>query len=207
MDESFFLKGLILGFSIAAPVGPIGLLCIRRTLTQGMAGGFISGLGAATADGFYGAAAAFGLTVISQFFLDQAIILQWFGSFFLVYLGWTTLASKPGDQAAQGEVFSLGRNYLSTFFLTITNPMTILSFGAVFSGLGLGLVNRGGESAVLLVGGVVSGSILWWLCLSCSVAYLKEKISPSRLVWVNRFAGILLLGFGIAAVVGLVKSW
>jgi threonine/homoserine/homoserine lactone efflux protein len=133
----FFLKGLLLGFSIAAPVGPIGLLCIQRTIANGRRSGLVTGLGAATADGLYGAVAAFGLTTISGFLVGQQIWLRLIGGLFLLYLGSRTFLSKSAERAASSIHKNLFRDYASTVFLTITNPMTILSFAAVFAGLGL----------------------------------------------------------------------
>jgi len=128
----YFTKGLIIGFAIAAPVGPIGILCIRRSITQGRMYGLVSGLGAATADAVYGFIAAFGLTVISNFLIDQRFWLQVIGGCFLCYLGIKTLWSKPSENAANVLGGSLLKAYTSTVFLTITNPMTILSLGLVF---------------------------------------------------------------------------
>ena len=123
-----FLRRLLLGLSISAPVGPIGLLCIRRTLAYGRLTGLLSGLGAATADGFYGMVAAFGLTFVSQFLESQSFLLRIIGGLFLVYLGITTFRSKPPEESAKLSRTSLAGSYLSTLLLTMTNPATILSF-------------------------------------------------------------------------------
>ena len=133
----FFLKGLLIGFSIAAPVGPIGLLCIQRTIANGRTSGLVTGLGAATADGLYGVVAAFGLTAISSFPVGQQFWFRLVGGIFLLYLGTKAFLSKPAGKAATSSQGSLFSAYGSTVFLTITNPMTILSFAAVFAGLGL----------------------------------------------------------------------
>jgi threonine/homoserine/homoserine lactone efflux protein len=132
-----FLRWLLIGFSIAAPVGPIGVLCIRRTLADGRLAGFLSGMGAASADMFYGAVAAFGLTAIRDVLLGQSNWLRLVGGIFLLYLGVKTFLSKPAEQAAESLRNGLFGAYLSTFFLTITNPVTILSFVAIFAGLRL----------------------------------------------------------------------
>src|SRR6476469_804314 len=137
MDWGFFLRGIIIGLSIAAPVGPIGVLCIRRTLALGQTTGFLSGLGAATADAFYGAIAGFGLTFISRFLVSQQGWLRLIGGAFLVYLGVRTFRAAPAAEAAQASGQGLVSAYISTLFLTLTNPTTILSFVAVFGGLGL----------------------------------------------------------------------
>ena len=142
MDVSLFVRGLVIGFSIAAPVGPIGVLCIRRTLAEGQLYGLVSGLGAATADALYGCVAGFGLTFISAFLIGHKLWLSLIGGLFLLYLGIKTLLSKPAEDAAKAEGKGLFRAYASTFLLTVTNPMTILSFAAIFAALGLAKRHR-----------------------------------------------------------------
>lgn len=202
MEIAFFLKGLIIGFSIAAPVGPIGILCIRRTLAQGSLSGFFSGLGAATADGLYGTVAAFGLTLISNFLIQNQTAFRFLGGLFLLYLGYGIFKSQVAEDApASQNRGGLLKNYLSTFFLTITNPMTILSFGAIFAGLGLG--NTGGNyySATLLVLGVFLGSAAWWLTLSFGVGLFKKKLT--HLGWVNKISAFIIFFFGFLALASL----
>jgi threonine/homoserine/homoserine lactone efflux protein len=192
----FLLKGILLGFSIAAPVGPIGVLCIRRTLSRGMGNGFVSGLGAATADAIYGSIAALGLSVVSSFLLEQQFFLRLIGGVFLLYLGYTTYKSVPAETAATASGEGLLGAYASTLVLTITNPMTILSFTAVFAGLGLGAADETSTSALFLVLGVFIGSMLWWAILSGLVNVLRDRFDHQRLKWVNRLSGILIAGFG-----------
>ncbi|OFX32959.1 MAG: lysine transporter LysE, partial [Armatimonadetes bacterium RBG_16_67_12] len=138
MTLNFLLRGLLIGFSIAAPVGPIGVLCIRRTLAHGRTAGFVSGLGAATADALYGGVAGFGLTAVSGVLVDQQVWLRLVGVAFLIYLGIRTFLARPSDRAAAAAASGLISAYGSTLILTLTNPMTILSFAAIFAGLGLG---------------------------------------------------------------------
>jgi threonine/homoserine/homoserine lactone efflux protein len=192
-----FLRGLLIGFSIAAPVGPIGVLCIRRTLAEGRLAGFLSGMGAASADMFYGAVAAFGLTAIQDVLLGQSNWLRLIGGTFLLFLGVKTFLTKPAEQAAKSSRGGLFGAYLSTFFLTITNPITILSFIAIFAGLRL--TETGGNYAIAstMVLGVFLGSATWWLTLSTGVSLLREKFTPALLTWVNRLAGMIITGFGI----------
>lgn len=194
-----FLRGLLIGFSIAAPVGPIGVLCIRRTLTEGRLAGFLSGMGAASADMLYGAIAAFGLTVVQDLLLGQAVWLRLVGGIFLLYLGVRTFLSKPAERAAQTSRGGLLGAYVSTFFLTVTNPLTILSFLAIFAGLRLGETNGDYLSASFMVLGVFLGSAAWWLALSTGVSFLREKFTPALLVWVNRLAGAIIFVFGLMA--------
>ena len=203
IDISFLLRGLIIGFSIAAPVGPIGVLCIRRTLAEGRASGLFSGLGAATADAVYGCIAGFGVTFISDLLISQQVWLRLIGGCFLCYLGIKTFLSKPAEQAASAKGKGLVSSYVSTFFLTITNPMTILSFAAIFAGLGVGGAGGNYVSAAILVLGVFVGSTLWWFILSYCVTVFRTKFNPNRLRWVNRISGIIIAGFGLIALLSL----
>jgi threonine/homoserine/homoserine lactone efflux protein len=203
MDASFFLKGLIIGFSIAAPVGPIGILCIRRTLASGRITGLLSGLGAATADAFYGSIAAFGLTFISSFLIQQQTWLRLVGGAFLCYLGIRTVLSKPVDVSITGSPASLLNAYASTFLLTLTNPLTILSFAAIFAGFGLAAVRNSYPSAGLMVLGVFLGSSSWWLILSSLTGWLKSRLNLAALTWIHRLSGLILLGFGLASMIGI----
>jgi len=194
-----FLRGLLIGFSIAAPVGPIGVLCIRRTLAEGRLAGLLSGMGAASADMVYGAVAAFGLTAIQNLLLSQSTWLSIVGGIFLLYLGIKTFFSKPAEQAAKSSRGGLFGAYLTTFFLTITNPITILSFIAIFAGLRLGETDGNYVSAALMVLGVFLGSAAWWLTLSTGVSFLRKKFTPALLAWINRLAGVIIFAFGLAA--------
>jgi threonine/homoserine/homoserine lactone efflux protein len=206
MSASFFIRGLVIGFSLAAPVGPIGLLCIRRSIAEGRLVGFVSGLGAATADASYGAIAAFGLTAVSTFLVAQKLWLGVFGGAFLCYLGVRTFVSPTADREAKGygverEGLSRAiRAYGSTFVLTLTNPVTILSFIPIFAGLGLGLAAdyRSAASTVL---GVFAGSALWWLILSNGVALIGARLNSQWMRAVNRISGTLIAAFGIFAIV------
>ena len=202
MDISFFSRGLIVGFSIAAPVGPIGVLCIRRTLAQGRAVGLISGLGAATADGLYGSIAGFGLTFISGFLVSQQVWLRTIGGIFLCYLGLTTFLAKPAQSAAEVTGKGLIGAYASTFFLTVTNPLTILSFAAIFAGLGVASAGSNYLDSGILVLGVFLGSALWWLLLSTGVSILRKKFDDRSLIWINRISGLIIIVFGIIALLG-----
>ena len=204
MPTNFILQGLIIGFSIAAPVGPIGILCIRRTLAEGRLTGFISGLGAASADAVYGSIAAFGLTAISSFLVTQLLWMRLIGGFFLLYLGIRIFRAKPASQAADSRRGGLPSAFLSTFFLTITNPMTILSFAAIFAGLGLGQTRGNLGGAAVLVAGVFLGSAAWWLTLSGLVGLFRERINEKTLAWVNRIAGLIIIIFGLVALFGIV---
>jgi threonine/homoserine/homoserine lactone efflux protein len=203
MDVSFFVRGLAIGFAIAAPVGVIGLLCIRRTLADGRLAGFVSGLGAATADALYGAVAALGLTAITAAIVEHQATVRLVGGVFLLYLGARTVLATPVVDTASGSTRGLLTAYASTLALTLTNPTTILSFAAVFAGLGLGTTAGDRWSAVLMVGGVFLGSALWWLVLSGAVGLFRWALTPGRLRWVNRVSGVVLMGFGVVALANL----
>lgn len=202
-DLGFLLRGLVLGFSIAAPVGPIGVLCIRRTLAEGRASGFATGMGAAAADGLYGVVAGFGLTWVTAALVGEQHWVRLVGGLFLLYLGLRTFLAKPAAEAAPRRGGSLAGAFGSTFLLTVTNPLTILSFAAAFAGLGLGAGASGPLAASLLVIGVVAGSAAWWLLLSGAVGALRERFDTRALVWVNRGSGVMIFAFGVLALAGL----
>jgi threonine/homoserine/homoserine lactone efflux protein len=204
MDASFFVRGLLIGFSIAAVVGPIGILCIQCTLQKGFLYGLVTGLGAATADATYGSIAATGLTAISAFLVSQQTWIRLLGGLFLVYLGIRASLSKPAGRAAEVKTNNFLGAYVSTVLLTLTNPLTILSFAAVFAGLGVGIASRSGLTAVLVVVGVFCGSGCWWLLLCGGVGLLREKLTRRGLIWINRCAGIALAIFGIIALISLI---
>ena len=198
MAVNFLLKGVVIGFSIAAPVGPIGVLCIRRTLANGRAMGLATGMGAATADATYGLIAAFGLTVISNFLVGQRFTLGLLGGLFLCYLGIKTFISRPGGKDSEIGSGSLFSAWFTTLFLTLANPMTILSFIAVFAGFGLA-ASPDYFSASLMVAGVFLGSAAWWLILSNAVALLRSRLNIGSMRFVNRLSGVIILAFGLYA--------
>jgi len=198
MTVQFFIRGLAIGFSIAAPVGPIGLLCIRRSLADGARIGLATGLGAATADAAYGCVAAFGLTAVSSFLVGQKFWLGVVGGAFLCWLGARTFFARPAEQAASSRNGGVSAAYASTFLLTLTNPATILSFLAVFAGLGLGASPDFAAAAALVVG-VFTGSALWWLLLSHGVARLRSRVNALWMKRVNQFSGAILFSFGLWA--------
>ncbi len=194
---NLFIEGIILGFAIAAPVGPIGLLCIHRSLQEGHKAGLITGLGAATADSVYGCIAAFGLTAISSFLIGYQFWIQLIGGLFLVYLGINTLRSKTHAQKS-----SASGNFLNTFLLTLTNPMTVLSFLGIFAGFGIGSQHAHLSSAAFLVFGVFLGSMLWWILLSSAITLLlKKRANTAILRWINVCAGLMLAGMGLVIIV------
>jgi threonine/homoserine/homoserine lactone efflux protein len=195
------LKGIVIGLSIAAPVGPIGLLCIQRTLSKGRLSGFISGLGAATADMVYGIIATLGLTVVSNFLVGQQSWLKTAGGLFLIYLGIRIFASRNVQQQEIQENVKenkLLKDYLSTLFLTMTNPVTILAFLAIFTSLDVLGGQNSHFAALAVVAGVFTGSLLWWLVLSCFTGLFRNRVN---LKYVNIASALIIIGFGAAALI------
>jgi threonine/homoserine/homoserine lactone efflux protein len=199
-----FFKGLLLGLAIAIPVGPIGVLCIRRTLVMGPINGLVSGLGAATADGLYGCIAGFGLTAVANILVSQSFWLRLIGGLFLCYLGISTLLAKPPapeDSMGKPMTSSLLGAYGSTLALTLTNPATIFSFAAIFAGVGIVETGQNYAASGVLVLGVFLGSALWWCVLSATVNRLRSHLTPARMRWLNWVSGGVITFFGVAALV------
>jgi threonine/homoserine/homoserine lactone efflux protein len=193
----FLAKGLVLGFSIAAPVGPIGVLCFRRALDQGFWPAVAGGLGTAVADAAYAAVAAFGITIVSALLFDHQRALAIVGGAALLWLGARAFRARPSERPASAEGRGFAPMFAATFLLTLANPSTILSFAAVFAGLGLVGATRGGAAAGVLTLGVFAGSMLWWILLSGTVSALRTRVPRSALVWVNRGSGLVLGIFGL----------
>ena len=208
-----FFKGLLIGFAIAVPVGPIGFLCLRRTLVYGRLTGFVSGLGAATADSLYGLVAALGLTAISSFLIRMESWLQLFGGLFLVGLGLKTALAKPPakDAKAAAEAPPPTRSwqaaYLSTLALTLTSPATIIAFVAIFAGVGLGASATGALHALELVAGVFTGSAAWWLLLSFGAGALRDRLHAHTLHYLHVASGLCIMALGLWQGVLLVSKW
>jgi threonine/homoserine/homoserine lactone efflux protein len=204
MDWGLFIKGFVIGFSIAAPVGPIGILCIQRTLSGGNIQGLATGMGAATADALYGFIAAFGLTFVSNFLVDQSIWFRIIGGLFLCYLGIRAFLRKFQERTVSVPNSTILSAYGTTFFLTLTNPMTILFFAGIFAGLGIVSESIHYASAGLMVIGVFSGSGAWWLLLSGATGIFRNKISGGKLALVNKISGFIIVVFGIIAILSAV---
>jgi len=206
MDAAWFLKGILVGFSIAAPVGPIGILCINRTLSQGRWIGFVSGLGAATADGLYGCVAGFGLAFVSRLLINQQAWLRLLGGLFLCYLGAQIARTRPATNANEATRLGGVAAYTSTLLLTLANPATIVSFAAVFAGLGLAGAAQDSWAAAQLIGGVFLGSAGWWLLLSNGVGALGQRFAWTRSRWLNYLSGGLVASFGLLALASVARS-
>ena len=198
----FLLKGMLVGMVIAVPVGPVGILCIRRTILDGRLPGLFSGLGAASADSLFGIVAGFGLTFISDMLLNYQDWLRMGAAVFLLYVGVTALMNDPTERSRSGrDPEGLFGDFASTFVLTITNPVTILSFLAIFGALGFTGEEATMAHAGVLVAGVWIGSFLWWIGLIAATGLLRMTFQRHHLVWINRgsggilvFAGVMLIG-------------
>ncbi len=200
MMIELFIRGVLFGLTIAAPVGPIGVLCIRRTIADGRVASFVSGLGAATADALDGSIAALGLQALSLWLLGISPILRMVGGVALLWIGLSTMLARPQPIVAQPEPSRRGRlgAYVSTLCLTLTNPATILIFTVIFAGLGLS-TGAGGLAGWALVAGVALGSALWWTILSGGVGLVRGRITPPMLRVINVVSGVVIGGFGVAA--------
>lgn len=201
MWAHLFFKGCLIGFSVAIPVGPIGMLCIRHSLTNGQRYGFAAGLGAALADAFYGTLAAFGMTMLCTFFAQHQVSCQLIGASFLFYLGFTTLFAKPNyEKNPNTPSMSYLRVFLTTFLLTLTNPLTVLSFMGIYAAAGINMVERQLASVLLMPIGIFMGSVMWWLILSSSASMLGKKVNFKSPHLLNQISGMALIAFGFLAI-------
>ncbi len=201
MNSTLLFQGALIGFSIAAPVGVNGLICIKRTLTQGKIAGFISGLGAATAHGLFSSVAGLGLTYISSFLLEQEFWLRLIGGLVLCSLGAKTFMSKPPKKDVKvSKNSSLMNAYLTTLLLSFTNPLTILSFAAIFSGSSLSSTITNNSSTIQMIVGVFAGSTCWWLILSSGVGFCRKWLTPGRLRLLNYVSGVIIAALGVVAI-------
>lgn len=200
MYFEYLLKGIIVGLSASIPLGPIGVLCIQRTLNKGRLSGFVSGLGAAAADCFYAIVAGFSISVIIDSLVEYQVYLRIFGGLILLFMGYKLLITNPGVQLRKQlkkKRAGLFGDFFSIFGLTISNPITIFVFAAVFAGFGM--VNKESQfvSVLILVFGVLLGATLWWFALSSVVSIFRKKFKLRRMLMLNRIAGVLVIAFGL----------
>ncbi len=196
-----FIKGLIIGFSLAVPVGPIALLCIRRTLAKGRASGLMSGLGAAVADGIFGAVAGFGVAFVANFFFNHNLLVRIVGGAFLCYAGVKIFYSIPPMSSADTSENGLLRDFASTLVLTLTNPLTLVTFAAIFAASGVGYKDGNYFLTSIMVIGVFCGAALWWLILTGIVSIFHGRINPRGLQMVNRLSGTVIAAFGLLVLI------
>ncbi len=199
----FFVKGLLIGFVVAVPVGPVGLMCINRALSGGAAYGLVSGLGVATADAIAAGIAVLGLTLVLSFLIHEEVWFRLIGGLFLCYLGFKIFTSRAAEQVASPKENGLIRAYASMFFLAMTNPGTILSLLAICAGWGIGNLSGNYLSAALLISGVFFGSALWWFILASGLLAFGPRFTYPGLRWVHRISGVIIAGFGLIVLFGL----
>ncbi len=200
MTDFYFLNGIIFGLILAAPVGPVAALCFERTITEGRMHGLLSGLGAALADAVYGAIAAFGISAISMWVTGHQTALRLVGGIIMLLLAVKTVTAKPraqtGKVAERVHTESLPQDFLSAFFLAITNPITLITFAGLFAALGVkGALSLG--DGIWLVIGVFIGSALWWFALSAGAGMVRGFIDVVYQRWINRISAAILLFFGV----------
>ncbi len=193
----YFLKTIFVGFCLSSIIGPISILCIKQTIANGYKAGFIASFGATTAETFYAAVIAFGLTFISDFLIAQQLYLHIFGGAFLFYLGVKIAFSKmPQAQSAELKKHNLLTNYLTMTFLTLSNPLTIILFLSVFVSFGVGI---GEVEPILIVVAFFLGSVLAYALLIASIVFLKRKSSQKALEIIHSASGFVIIGFALYA--------
>lgn len=197
IETTLLLRGVLIGFSLALPVGPVGILCIRRTLAHGDRRGFLTGLAAASADAVYGAVAAFGITLVSDFITSELVWFRLLGGSMLIVLGVRTFRSHPERDLVNATGNNHAETFVSTFILTLTNPMSVFAFAAVFAGLGSAVVGSTTLDRFSVVVGVFLGSFLWFALLTTVVHFFKEKIQSGGIVLINKISGGIILLFGL----------
>jgi len=211
VTEYIFIQGIVFGFLLALPVGPVGVLCVQRTLSQGRMHGLISGLGAAFGDALYGAVAAFGISAVEDWIIGHQGALRLIGGVVLLLLASRTVASIIRSQPiADGtnekiqrriETHSLVKDFISTVMLAITNPITFIAFAGLLATLGFTEAGRSIGNASILVAGVFAGSALWWIALSSTASLFRPFVDGSYQVWMDRIVALVLAGFGVFALV------
>jgi len=206
MDSLLVLKGLAIGFALAAPVGPIALLCIRRTMAEGRLSGLVSGGGAATADAIYGFAAAFGVTLLAAFLAAHRSGIQIFGGVLLCLVGVRTFLARPAIENKAIKWHGLVGNFFSALLLTLTNPMTFVAFAAVFATIGAAGLRGSLQTAGTATAGVFLGSLLWWTVLVLGVNAVREKFTLQKLLWMDRIAGALIIAVGLVYLISSLQG-
>ena len=206
MGITGIIQGIAVGIAVSAPIGPVGILCIQKTINKGRNYGLASGLGATLADTFYAIVAGFGLTMISNFLIDQQFYMRVFGGGLLILMGikmFMTNTVKQVRSQQNGKNKSLLGDFVSVFLLTVSNPLTIIAFGAIFAGMGFVAEESGFFSVLYLVLGVFLGAGLWWGGLVMLVYIFRHKFRLKRLYWINKLGGVGVVIFGIAAIVSM----
>lgn len=203
MSLYLLLQGVLMGLVVAVPVGPLGLLCINRALMMGPTHGLFSGLGVATADALAAGIAALGITLISSFLSAHQVLLRLIGGAFLCYLGYAIYTAEPAAQAPIKNINGLLGCYVTTFFLTFSNPVTILSFVAIYAGWHVPSLGGHYAAAATLTAGVFTGSALWWVGLFLGLTTFRDHFNLRFLFWVHRASGVIIAAFGVIVLLSL----
>lgn len=205
MHLLILLNGFIIGLSASIPLGPIGIICIQKTINKGHISGLVAGAGAAFADTFYAILAGFGVTFITNFIEEQQFIIRIIGGLILLFLGYRIFSTNPAIQMRKKHVSkNFFGDFISIFFLTLSNPMTIFFFGAAFAGFGIVKEQSGFSELMNLIGGVLAGSFAWWFTLTTLVNLFRKKFRLKRLWWINKIAGSLVILFGVFVIISLI---
>ncbi|WP_022726693.1 LysE family translocator [Fodinicurvata sediminis] len=195
-----FIQALVIGFALAIPLGPIGLLCIERTLSRGIGAGLSTGLGVAVADAIFAALVAYGARWVADEMLPYRDLLRYAGGLVIILLGVRTCLQSPKTRLPRGVSLS-GSTFLTSFMLTLANPLVLVGFIAIFAALDLGEVIQSNQQALQVIGGIFLGSMVWWLCLTGLMAAIRHHLGQRTLVWLNRGAGAVLILLGILVMI------
>lgn len=196
MDLSLFIQGIIIGLTLAVPVGPISLLCIHRAVADGRLHGIVSGIGVASADSFYAAVSFLGLTVISGLIISQQYLFRFLAGIVLIFIGIRVFLSAPADVTTRNGHTTYLKDYLSMVAITIANPMTLLFFMLIVPGFGIVIHGSSLLAALEFVAGVFFGSVAWWILLCGFAGTVRTRVSRRNLQSINRVSGILISCFG-----------
>ncbi len=195
-DIELIIRGILAGLAISAPVGPVNVLCISRTLTKGRKAGLLSGLGAAAADTIYGAIAGFSISIVIGFLIRELFWIRLVGGALLIGIGALYYFKTPGSLEEERKKQATRSDFAAAFFLNLTNPTTVLSFLAVLAALGIG-EHKPWTLTVLVIGGIFAGAMMWWILLALVSNLFQDRFNDRAMVWMNRIAGFAIAGFGL----------
>lgn len=202
---TYFYKGLFVGFVVAAPVGPVAILCIHRTICQGKIAGYLSGLGAALADTFFGAIAAFGFSFIAALLIDHNNWLRFGGGVALCLIGLRSLLTRKMPPPAARDGKSLVGDFISAFLVTLTNPITVISFAAIYAAIDIPHLAEDTRWGMALTVGVFVGAAVWWFLLTAVAGFFHGRLAERGVLWINRISGGMILAFGVLLLISLVS--
>jgi len=205
MIPAIFIKGIIIGLLVSAPLGPIGIMCIQRTLNRGYMSGFVSGLGAAAADIIFAVIAGFGLTIIINFIEEKHLYFQILGGIFVLYIGYKIFNTNPVKQLKLQRLNKtrLSQDFASIFLLTISNPMAIFLFVAIMAALKVAGDLLSFFELSILVSGIAGGAILWWFVLASIANRFRKKIRLKSIWWLNKITGSVVFLFGLVVILSV----